>query len=77
LKQPCFGERRANGDFVLSRQRTGTQHRRKQLDRVGAAPSLESRLASREDAVNCDGCHGQEYTKYAARQLCNFSLWLL
>jgi hypothetical protein len=72
LKQPGFGERSANGDFVLSRQRAGAQHRRQELDRIRAASAFERRLGSRENAMNRDRCHGQEYTKYAARQLCNF-----
>lgn len=75
LEQPCFSERRANGDFVLSRQRAGTQHRRKELNCVGAAATLERRLGTRQDAMNRDRCHGQEYTKYAARQLCNFRVF--
>src|SRR6187397_1391760 len=63
LKQPCFGERSANGDFVLSRQGAGSQHRRQELNRIGAASSFERRLGSREDSVKRDRCHRQEYTK--------------
>ena len=44
LKEPCFGERRTQGDFVLARQGARTQHGREELDRVGAAPAFECRL---------------------------------
>jgi hypothetical protein len=44
LKEPRFGEGRTNGDFVLARQGAGTQHRREELHRIGAAPAFERRL---------------------------------
>jgi hypothetical protein len=71
LKQPGFGEGRAQGDFVFPRQRTGAQHRRQELDCIGSAPAFERSMGPAKYSVNRDGCHREEYTKYAARQLCN------
>ena len=50
LQQPRFGQRRADGELVVARQRRRAQGGREQLRGFGAAAALERRAGARQSA---------------------------
>ena len=67
LKEPGFGQRAANCEFILAIQRARPQQGNQMGDGVGTPPTLQCRIRPGEGGVECWGRHGQEYTKYTRR----------
>ena len=59
LQQPRFGERRAQRQLVVARQRRRSQRGREHLRRFGAAAALERGAGAREQRLQRGRRHGR------------------
>ena len=62
LQQPRFGERRADGELVVARQRRRAERGRQQLRGFGAAAALERGAGARQQRLQGGGRHGGSIT---------------